>query len=162
MGVGLAAAQAGDKIAILVRSEEPFVIRSNELSDTEGSFTLIRRAYLRADSAQLELLMSGSLTFRLEPYPAPAAARQLAAPLSLSLSLARSSRYASARVCASAAASTAPSPRPDADAELEVEPEQQQPPLYRISRAVKTVDRLWREWTVGLGGGPSIRMLDAR
>ncbi|OCK75782.1 hypothetical protein K432DRAFT_408715 [Lepidopterella palustris CBS 459.81] len=31
-----------------------------------------------------------------------------------------------------------------------------------MSRAVKTVDRLWREWTVGLGGGPSIRTLDAR
>ncbi|OCK72698.1 hypothetical protein K432DRAFT_412001, partial [Lepidopterella palustris CBS 459.81] len=113
-------------------------------------------------SAQLELLTSGSLTFRLEPYPAPAAARQLAPPLSLSLSLAGSSRYTSAR--ASAAASTAPPPRPDADAELEpeLEPEQQQLPLYRMSRAVKTVDRLWREWTVGLRGGPSIRSLDAR
>ncbi|OCK74480.1 hypothetical protein K432DRAFT_386787, partial [Lepidopterella palustris CBS 459.81] len=55
---------------------------------------LVRRQaeFQSAQSAQLELLTSGSLTFRLEPYPAPAAARQLAPPLSLSLSLAGSSR----------------------------------------------------------------------
>lgn len=45
----------------------------------------------------------------------------------------------------------------EAEAEVEVEP-----PRYRMSRAVKTVRDLWREWTVGLRGGPSITALDNR
>ena len=31
-----------------------------------------------------------------------------------------------------------------------------------MCRAVKTVDALWREWTVGLQGSPSIEVLDRR
>ncbi|KAF2182244.1 hypothetical protein K469DRAFT_712859 [Zopfia rhizophila CBS 207.26] len=60
-------------------------------------------------------------------------------PLSLSFSLAGSSQYVSA--CASASASPKPEP---------------QPPSYRMLRGVKPVDCLWREWTVGLRGAPSI------
>jgi hypothetical protein len=30
-----------------------------------------------------------------------------------------------------------------------------------MSRTVKTVEMLWREWTVGLGGKPSINALDS-
>ena len=37
-----------------------------------------------------------------------------------------------------------------------------QPPVHCMSRAVKTVEHLWREWTVGLHGSPSILALDAR
>jgi hypothetical protein len=37
-----------------------------------------------------------------------------------------------------------------------------EPPRYRMSRAVKTVKGLWREWTVGLQGEPSIIALDNR
>jgi len=29
-----------------------------------------------------------------------------------------------------------------------------------MSRGISTVTDLWREWTVGLGGGPSIQMLE--
>ena len=31
-----------------------------------------------------------------------------------------------------------------------------------MCRAVKTVKALWREWTVGLGGNPSIDVLDSK
>jgi len=31
-----------------------------------------------------------------------------------------------------------------------------------MCRSVKTVEALWREWTVGLGGQPSISALDSR
>ena len=37
-----------------------------------------------------------------------------------------------------------------------------EPPKYRMSRAVKTVKDLWREWTVGFRGGPSVTALDNR
>jgi hypothetical protein len=33
-------------------------------------------------------------------------------------------------------------------------------PRYRMSRAVQTIPELWREWTVGLQGQPSIERLD--
>ncbi|KAF1967145.1 hypothetical protein BU23DRAFT_484555, partial [Bimuria novae-zelandiae CBS 107.79] len=36
------------------------------------------------------------------------------------------------------------------------------PPQYRMCRAVRTVEDLWREWTVGLQGQPSISELDRR
>jgi hypothetical protein len=41
--------------------------------------------------------------------------------------------------------------------------ERQEPPApsYRLSRQVRTVPDLWREWTVGLGGLPSVAALDA-
>jgi hypothetical protein len=67
------------------------------------------------------------------------------------LSIAESSQYASAR--ASAAAS--PSPQPQQGPESEPE----QPPIYRMCRAVKSVRALWREWTEGLGGNPSVAAL---
>ncbi len=34
------------------------------------------------------------------------------------------------------------------------------PPKYRLSRTVTTVPDLWREWTVGLGGGPAVQALE--
>jgi hypothetical protein len=37
-----------------------------------------------------------------------------------------------------------------------------EPPKHRMSRAVKSVNDLWREWTTGWGGGPSITALDNR
>ena len=43
-----------------------------------------------------------------------------------------------------------------------VELEGAEPPKYRMSRAVKTVKDLWREWTVGFRGGPSVTALDNR
>ncbi|KAK4120988.1 hypothetical protein N657DRAFT_623982 [Parathielavia appendiculata] len=37
-----------------------------------------------------------------------------------------------------------------------------QPPQYRMYRAVKTVEGLWHEWTVGLRGMPAIAALDRK
>lgn len=37
-----------------------------------------------------------------------------------------------------------------------------EPPKYRMSRTVNAVSDLWREWTTGLRGGPSITALDNR
>lgn len=36
------------------------------------------------------------------------------------------------------------------------------PPQYSMSRAVKTVEGLWKEWTVGLYGQPAVWELDSR
>ena len=38
----------------------------------------------------------------------------------------------------------------------------QEPPRYMMSRSVKSVERLWQEWTVGLNGQPSVRALDSK
>jgi hypothetical protein len=35
-------------------------------------------------------------------------------------------------------------------------------PLFKLSREVQTIPDLWREWTVGLGGLPSVDSLDAQ
>ena len=39
---------------------------------------------------------------------------------------------------------------------------EQEPPAYHMCRAIKTVEGLWREWTVGLRGQPSVASLDSR
>lgn len=51
---------------------------------------------------------------------------------------------------------------PEADLSAEPSSQPTPPPKYRISRTVKTVQELWREWTVSLRGGPSITALDNR
>ena len=125
-----------------------------------------RIADAQAEQAeQLRLLTSGSLSFRLELAPAPA----LAGPLALEEG--SSSRYASARV--SAAASPSPRARTPSSPPLPGTPSPvlagsgslaagSQPPKHRMCREVRTVEGLWREWTVGLRGRPSIRDLDGR
>jgi hypothetical protein len=39
---------------------------------------------------------------------------------------------------------------------------EQRPPSYRLSREVKTVEGLWREWTMGFPGLPSVEELNLR
>ena len=133
--------------------------RARELQASFGRMAESQRAL----SPQLQLLTSGSLTFRLEApsasvYPRPTAhlptAHLPTARPPAPLSIAESSRHASAR--ASAAAS--PSPQPQQGPESESE----QPPIYRMCRAVKSVRALWREWTEGLGGNPSVAALDSK
>ena len=95
-----------------------------------------------------QLLTSSSLTFWLEPPPLPAQS-----------DIATASQYASAwiSIAATPAPLAAGLPSPPQQLGLEPEPE---PPKYQMSRTAKTVEALWREWTVGLRGGPSIDMLD--
>jgi hypothetical protein len=105
-----------------------------------------------AQASQLQQLLAGGFTFRLEAPAQAAVLPQLQLQPLQAASLDGSSRYTSAR--ASAAASPAPQQRQ--------EQEQEQPSGYRMSRAVKTVEQLWREWTVGLGGGLSVQALDSK
>jgi hypothetical protein len=51
----------------------------------------------------------------------------------------------------------APTPTP-----TPVAPAPSEPPQYRMCRTTKTVEELWREWTVGLQGEPAITALDSR
>ena len=105
-----------------------------------------------AQSLQLQRFTSGSLVFRLEA-PQQQASLMPPPPLLPSSDMA-SSTYTSARASI-ADTPLAHSPRPS----LEPEPE---PAKYRMSRTARTVEALWREWTVGLRGGPSIEKLDRR
>ena len=76
---------------------------------------------------------------------------------------AASSCYASAR--ASLAPSLAPDDRcPSLSAAPKqlLQQEPQEPPRHSMCRSVKTVEALWREWMVGLGGQPSISALNSR
>ncbi|KAL2140333.1 hypothetical protein VTI28DRAFT_3977 [Corynascus sepedonium] len=50
---------------------------------------------------------------------------------------------------------------PELDLQPELDPDLQ-PPRYRMCRAVKTVEALWREWTVGLRGHPAVSELDSK
>ena len=139
----------------------------NEQRASEAKALLDRVAESQqAQATQLQLLTSGSLTFRLEAPPLPLPLP----PPPPAVSLAGSSRYASAQASVGSTpariASPPPPPpqrRPGREHELELDPEPQLPPIYRMCRAVKTVKALWREWTVGLGGGsPSVAALDSR
>ncbi|KAF1977905.1 hypothetical protein BU23DRAFT_451792, partial [Bimuria novae-zelandiae CBS 107.79] len=72
------------------------------------------------------------------------------------------SRYTSAQASIAptpSARSPSPSPLPVA---LELAPAPEPAPRYRLCRAVRTVEDLWREWTEGLQGQPSIAELDRR
>lgn len=112
-----------------------------------------------AQSAQLmQLLASGSLTLRMEQSGSsqpPLAPALLLAPAG-SIAAGSNSQYTSAQT--SLAPSLAPSRATSPPASQHLE----EPPRHCMSRTVKTVELLWREWTVGLGGKPSINALDNR
>jgi hypothetical protein len=119
-----------------------------------------------AQSTQLQMLTSGGLTHRFEAPTTPtAAAAAIARQLLL---LAPSSAIASASAGAAAASPPLQGPQGPQDPQ---DPQDQRgregligqlPPSYRMSRVVKTVDRLWHEWTIGFGGSPSIQALDSK
>jgi hypothetical protein len=140
----------------------------------------------QAQSSQIQFLTSGGLTFRLDAPPAapwprgqPAHPRLLMGvesrpglaltPAPPPLSVAGSSRYTSAQASVTnspssiaSPASPLPPPTSQVEPDPELDLEREQPPTYRMCRAVKTVKALWREWTVGLGGNPSVSALDAK
>jgi hypothetical protein len=111
-----------------------------------------------AQSSQLSLLTSGSLTFRLEAPTAAARQLQLQEPVAAVVTLNCSSGGSTSTLTSSSTSRSTPSPQPQAILQAEERP----PPAYRMSRAVKTVARLWDEWTIGLAGCPSIQELDSR
>jgi hypothetical protein len=107
-------------------------------------------------SAQLQLLTSNGLTFRLK---APQQQQLLLLPPPLP-TIISSSRYTSAKASI-VATPLARSPSPPLLSQQK-EQELLQPPKHRMCRAVRTVEALWREWTVGLQGNPSIETLDRK
>ena len=56
--------------------------------------------------------------------------------------------------------STFSSPAPSEASSEVVEAAEAVVPSYLLSRAISTVPQLWREWTIGLGGGPSVQGLE--
>jgi Centromere DNA-binding protein complex CBF3 subunit, domain 2/Transcriptional activator of glycolytic enzymes len=103
------------------------------------------QAVQAAQAAQLQLLISNGLTFRLELPTATAAM---------------------ATAIATSPATSTPTPTPaSTSTPMPILQETHHPiiqaPTYCMSRSVKTVERLWQEWTVGLQGGPAIRTLDS-
>jgi hypothetical protein len=50
----------------------------------------------------------------------------------------------------------------DDDVNFRVPSDKETPPEYRMSRAIKTVEALWQEWTTGLPGQPAVSALDTR
>ena len=111
-------------------------------------------------SLQLQQLTSGNLTFRLE---APQQL-QLLPPPPPSPTTIPSSIYTSAQATPLA---HSPSPPLQGPSQLVQQQQQQErellePPKHRMCRAVRTVEALWREWTVGLQGNPSIEVLDRK
>lgn len=51
-------------------------------------------------------------------------------------------------------------PAPPAPSVLQAFAETDQVPKYRLSRSISTLPDLWREWTIGVKGSPSIEELD--
>ena len=125
-------------------------------------------------SLQLQQLTSGNLTFRLEapqrlqllpPPPLPL----LPLPLLPLPTTASSSTYTSAPASLLARSPSPPPPHQGPSwlalqllQQQEQEQQQEQPPKHQMCRTVKTVEALWREWTVGLQGNPSIEVLDRK
>ena len=130
-----------------------------------GAFQSSLQAFLAESVFQLK---SASIpTPALAPAPAPSPAQ---VPVSIpQVSLLSASRSISPQSGAQSRAQSgaepgvesevAPGAASGAVVEGEVEGE---PQRYRMSRAVKTIRDLWREWTIGLQGGPSIVALDNR
>ena len=115
-----------------------------------------RIASLRADlqaiekrqTGQLQALLSAGLTLRLEAespgllrlQPTTAVATEAQRPRTLSSTIDPSGLILPAQE----------------------QPVQEQPPQHSMCRTTKTVEDLWREWTVGLRGQPAITVLDSR
>jgi hypothetical protein len=141
----------------------------------EARFSKLQAAIAEQSGAQstqlMQLLTSSRLTLRIEhahaALPAsPPCQRQLAPalPLPSSSTASRdSSHYTSAQasVAPSLVPSRLPSPSPGGGS-TQSQLQQEEPPRHCMSRTVKTVERLWREWTVGLSGRPSVSALDSR
>jgi len=109
--------------------------------------------------ASIREILAGSV-FRLQSLPGPAS---LPAPASIPAPILTPAVVPSpspAPTSAPASLSTSDSSR-SSRSSRSVSPESE-PPKYRMSRTVKTVSDLWREWTTGIRGGPSITALDNR
>ncbi|KAF2194845.1 hypothetical protein K469DRAFT_686787 [Zopfia rhizophila CBS 207.26] len=114
------------------------------------------REQLNGIALRLGDLLEGHISLTLHPMRYATTAVSSSATPASAATVARSFHSALASLSPS---SLSPSPSPLL---LPQQQQQQQPPppLYILSRAVSTVPQLWREWTVGLAGGPSVQGLE--
>jgi Transcriptional activator of glycolytic enzymes len=116
-------------------------------------------------TTELKLLKSSNHTFRLD----------LAAAIATAATAATTATTTTTATATTTRVSPVASPVPlSSNSEQQEQQEQQQqqqqqepyvaplPPTYRMSRAVKTIDRLWHEWIIGFAGSPSIQALDSK
>jgi Centromere DNA-binding protein complex CBF3 subunit, domain 2/Transcriptional activator of glycolytic enzymes len=110
----------------------------------------------KLDGIQLNLadLLQGRISITLHAAPLPTAA--VSGPPTPASSAAMSFHSAPASQPPTGASSPPPLP----PLPPQHEQQQQQPPQYLLSRTISTVPQLWREWTVGFGGGPSVQGLE--
>lgn len=125
---------------------------SNELGALRASMDDVAKSQMM-QSRQLELLMSGSFTFRLPaPLISPENPCSIGPVPSTSAAIPVDTiRYTSVQENLIATPSRDRSPSPLLE-----------PPRYCMCRTAKTVEALWREWTVGLRGNPSIEEQDRK
>ncbi|EAS32210.3 uncharacterized protein CIMG_13776 [Coccidioides immitis RS] len=100
---------------------------------------------------QLEALTSGQVSFLVQAFPAGQRMMTAAAAFE-DKDEERDSGSTASREAQAPACSLEIAP---ASASASV------PATYQLSRTITTVPDLWQEWTVGLGGGPSVQSLDA-
>ena len=106
---------------------------------------------MASQTSQLQELFTTGLTFELKAPASGLLQSEGSAPSLEPSSLEPPSRYISAQASISNSRVATPAP-PVTSAE---------PPEYRMCRTTKTVEDLWREWTVGLQGQPAITALDS-
>jgi hypothetical protein len=115
------------------------------------------KAAMEAQSARLQTLLVPGLTFEVKTAASQAIAAATAVfPSRPEETESGDSRYTAAQSSIESSRATSLGPAPTDDA-----PELQ-PPQYRMCRAVKTVEGLWHEWTVGLRGEPAVAVLDRK
>jgi hypothetical protein len=128
---------------------------------------------IESQSSQLQSLLTTSLTvqFGAAGPPAPATPAVPAASTALSASTAPTasrgsrahlagdgqSQYTSAQSSLRSSRSTSPAACVQEGGRPELPP-----PQHRMCRTIKTVEELWREWTIGLHGQPAVAALDSR
>jgi hypothetical protein len=138
--------------AVPIIAEQLQAIHTNSKQQAKEIRSQIRSEIQELQQSHTEqlrqLFSSGNLVIRLEASR-PGVQQQQQQQQQQLLYTASSSKYASALT------SQAPTPRA-------CTPDTVQPLQYRMSRAVRTVEDLWREWTVGLQGQPSVSELDRR
>ena len=112
-------------------------------------------------SSHFQTLFSGGLTFQVKPAMPDIGILTPATTLPAE----EGSDYTSAQSSISSRDPSLPTavlPQAQAQAQAQKQEWEQAPPQYCMCRAVRTVEGLWCEWTVGLRGQPAIAALDSR
>lgn len=102
--------------------------------------------------------VQGRVSFVLNPVRSSASLQTTAVAMEAAATAAAAAAAAASSTGTSSGAASANVTVGDHDRELDPGPGD--PPRYKLSRTISTVPDLWKEWTVGLGGGPSVQYLE--